>query len=139
MNMFKPAKAKTLKEYFASIPADKQKTMIFLDAFIKKVAPSLKPYFATNMPGYGSFQCKNYKKEIIQWPIISLACRKDYISIYVCAIKGKEYVAEKYKKELGALNVGKSCISVSNIEDLNLKVLEKVIKFAEKKPGLVKE
>ena len=89
------------------------------------------------MPGYGSFKYRNYKKEIIDWPIIALASQKNYISMYVCAVKDGEYVAEKYKDELGKVSVGKSCIRFKKIEDLNLKTLEKIIKLAAKSPGLV--
>ena len=89
------------------------------------------------MPGYGSFKYKNNKKEVLDWPIIALASQKNYISLYVCAIEGGEYIAEKYKGDLGKVNVGRSCIRFKKIEDLNLKTLEKVIKFAVKNPGLV--
>ena len=137
MNMFKPVKAKTIKEYFDVLQPERREPMKFLDKFIKEKAPTLKPIFAYNMPGYGSFQYKNYKKEIIDWPIVALASQKNYMSIYVCAVENGEYIAEKYKEELGNVNVGKSCIRFKKIVDLNLKSLEKVIKIAEKSPGLV--
>ena len=89
------------------------------------------------MLGYGSFKSRNYKKEIIDWPVIALASQKNYMSLYVCALDGKQYLAEKYKKELGKVSVGKSCIRFKKLEDLNLKTLEKVIKLAAKNPGLV--
>lgn len=89
------------------------------------------------MPGYGVLKYNNYKKEIIDWPVISLASQKNYISIYVCAVDGKEYIAEKYKDQLGKVSVGKSCIRFKKVEDLNLETIEKVLKFAEKTPGLV--
>lgn len=136
MNMFKPVKAKTVKEYFEGLPDDRKKTMQFIDAFIRKTAPSLKPHFAYNMPGYGSFKYRNYKKEPIDWPVVSLASQKNYISLYVCAVDSKEYVAEKYAKELGKVSVGKSCIRFKKVEDLNLETLKKVLQFAEKSPGL---
>lgn len=136
MNMFKPVKAKTLKEYFDLLPPERRKLMDFFHTFIQETAPSLKPHFSYNMPGYGSFPYKNYKKEIIQWPVISLASQKNYISIYVCAIQNGEYIAEKYKRHLGKVNVGKSCIRFQKIEDVNLEELKKVIKLAERTPGL---
>jgi len=111
--------------------------MEFLHKFIQKAAPTLKPHFAYNMLGYGSFKYKNYKKEILDWQTIGLASQKNYISLYVCAVENGEYIAEKHKGELGKVSVGKSCISFKKIEDLNLKTLEKVIKLAEKSPGLV--
>ncbi|MEK7544611.1 MAG: DUF1801 domain-containing protein [Patescibacteria group bacterium] len=136
MNMFKPVKAKTLKEYFDSLPTERRIPMDFLHTFIQKSAPKLKPMFLYNMPGYGSFPYKNYKKEIIDWPVIGLASQKNYISVYVCAVDNGQYIAEKYKKELGKVSVGKSCIRFKKLEDVDLKVLKKVIQLAEKSPGL---
>lgn len=105
--------------------------------FIKKAAPSLKPHFASNMLGYGSFPYRNYKKEMIEWPVVALASQKNYISIYICAVENGEYIAERYKDDLGTVSVGKSCIRFKKLEDLNLPVLKKVIRLAAKKPGLV--
>ncbi len=137
MNMFKSVKAKTVKEYIDNLPPDRQEIIIFLDKLIKQAAPTLKSHFAYNILGYGSFKYKNYKKEVIDWPTISLASQKNYISLYVCAIQNGEYIAEKYKTKLGKVSVGKSCIRFKKIEDLNLEELKKVIKLAEQTPGLV--
>ncbi len=136
MNMFKPVKAKSNKEYFDMLPLERRVPMQFLHEFIQKNAPKLKSNFAYNMLGYGSFKYRNYKKEMIDWPIISLASQKNYISIYVCAVDAGEYLAEKYKKELGKVSVGRSCIRFKKIKDVNLKTLRKVIKLAAKSPGL---
>lgn len=136
MNMFKPVKAKSTKEYFAILPEERRKLMKFLDKFIRDTAPSLKPNFLYNMPGYGSFPYKNAKKETVSWPTIALASQKNYISLYLCAVEKGEYLAEKNKDMLGKVSVGKSCIRFKKLEDLNLKTLEKVIKLAAKSPGL---
>jgi hypothetical protein len=104
---------------------------------IGKAAPTLKPHFAYNMPGYGSFKYKNYKKEVIDWPTIALASQKNYISLYVCAVENGEYIAEKYKDTLGKVSVGRNCIRFKKIDDVNLETLKKVIQLAEQSPGLV--
>lgn len=135
--MFKPTKAATVDEYLAAVPGERKEAVLFLHEFIQKTAPSLKPHFAYNMLGYGSFPYRNYKKEMIQWPVVALANQKNYISVYVCAVDKGEYVAEKSKEKLGKVSVGKSCIRFKKIEDLNLPELAKVIKQAEKQPGLV--
>ncbi len=135
MNMFKATKAKTVKEYMAAVPPERKELMEFLHAFIQKTAPKLKPHFAYNMLGYGSFPYKNYKKEDIEWPVISLANQKNYISLYVCCVVNGKYVAESHAKELGNVDVGKSCIRFKKLEDIHLPALKKVIKIAEKQPG----
>lgn len=136
MNMFKAIKAKTVEEYLSSVPADRKEAILFLHDFIQKAVPKLKPFLAYNMLGYGSFPYTNYKKEEITWPIIGLANQKNYISIYVCALDGKQYLAEKHKDELGKVTVGKSCISLKKLEDLHLPTLKKVLQQAAKNPGL---
>lgn len=135
-NMFKPSKATTVKEYLDAVPAERKELIDFLHDFIQKSAPSLKTFFAYNMLGYGKFPYVNYKKEPIEWPVIALANQKNYVSIYVCSVVDGEYVAEKHKDELGKVSVGKSCIRFKKLEDVNLDVLKKVIKIAEKRPGL---
>ena len=134
--MFKPTKAKTVKEYLEAVPSERKEMVLFLHNFIQKAVPKLKVHFASNMIGYGTFVGRNYKHEAIEWPIISLANRAQYVSVYVCSIDHGLYVAEKYKDELGKVKVGKSCINIKKLADVNLPVLGKVLKEAEKNPGL---
>lgn len=137
MNMFKAVKAKTVKEYLSAVPDERKDVINFFHTFIQKAAPKLKPHLAYNMLGYGSFPYKNYKGDMIQWPIVALANQKNYVSVYVCAIDNGVHIAEKYKKELGKVSVGKSCIRFKKQEDVHLPMLKKVIQQAAKKPGLV--
>ena len=138
MNMFKPVKAKTVEGYLAAVPKERKELILFLHNFIQKSAPKLKSHFAYNMLGYGSFKYKSYKsKEPLEWPVISLANQKKYVSIYVCEVKDGKYLAETHAKELGKVSVGKSCIRFKKLEDINLPALKKVIALAVKNPGLV--
>jgi len=146
MNMFKPADATNIDEYFAMLIEDRRKALETIDKLIKKTVPRLKPWFTYNMLGYGAFDYVNYKKEQIKWPVIAMASQKNYISLYVCALDHStqtQYIAEKYAKELYKEgikpNVGKSCIRFKKLDDLDLDVLKKVLKEAEKQPGLVLE
>jgi hypothetical protein len=136
MNMFKPTKATSVQEYLAAVPPEQREAMDFLHDFIQKTAPTLTSHFANNMLGYGTFAYTNSKKQVGEWHTIGLANQKKYISVYVCCIEDGEYLAEKNKAELGNVTVGKSCISFKNLNDLNLETFKKVLKAAEKNPGL---
>jgi len=137
MNMFAKNEASSVEEYLSMIPGERKKDIDFLHGFIQKAVPKLKPYFASNMIGYGSFYYLDSKKQKKEWPIISLANQKNYISIYVCTIIEDKRTAEKYKKDLGKLSKGVSCIRFKKIEEINLETLKIVLKLAEKKPGVV--
>lgn len=136
MNMFQPTTAQSVKEYLEQVPAERQATIKQLHALIQETVPTLQAHFASNMIGYGSFVYKNYKKEIVNWPIIALANQKNYISIYVCALEDGQYLAEKYREQLGKVNVGKSCIRFKRLEDINLSTLQTILRKAAKQPGL---
>lgn len=133
--MFKPAKADSTEAYLAQLPEERRMILEKLDQLIRKFAPKLKPVFSYNMPGYGAFKYTNYKKEVIDWPTIAIASQKNYVSLYICAVEGNEYIAEKYKADLGKVSVGKSCIRFKKLEDVNLDMLNKVIRLAAQNPG----
>jgi len=135
--MFKPTKATTVKGYLDAVSPERKELIAFVHSFIQKTVPSLKPHFAYNMLGYGSFPYTNAKKEQVGWPVIALANQKQYVSVYICSVVDGKYVAESHKKELGNVSVGKSCIRFKKIEDLDLEGLKKVLKIAEKQPGLI--
>lgn len=137
MNMFKPTKANSVETYLAQVPNERKELIFFLHELIQKTVPKLKPHFAYNMLGYGSFPYLNYKKETVEWPVIALANQKNYVSLYVCAVDEKGYIAEHHKNELGKVSVGKSCIRFKKLEDLNLPAVKKVLKLAAKYPGLI--
>ena len=98
--MFKKVKATTIKEYIDALAPDRQELIKKIDAFIQKEVPSLKPHFSYNMIGYGNFKYTNSKKQVGDWPVISLASQKNYMSLYVCSIIDGAYIAEKHKDEI---------------------------------------
>jgi Domain of unknown function (DU1801) len=136
MNMFKKVKANSVESYLASIPQERKKDFLFLHKFIQKAAPKLKPHFAYNMLGYGSFMVKNSKKQLIPWPTVSLANQKNYISLFICSVENGKYLVENYKKDLGKVTAGKTCVSFKKVADLNLPSLKKLLQYAAKHPGL---
>jgi len=136
MNMFAKNAARSIEEYLSLIPGDRKKDIDFLQAFIQKAVPALKPHYASNMIGYGSFSYLDSKKQKKDWPVISLANQKNFISIYVCALIKDKDAVEKYKKNLGKLTKSLSCIRFKTIEEINLDTLKTVLQLAEKNPGV---
>lgn len=134
--MFKPIEANSIQEYLESIPEPRRSEILTIDALIKRCAPLLKPHFAYNMLGYGSFHYKSKSGREGNWPVISLASRKNYISLYVCALENGKYLAELYKDKLTGSSIGKSCIRFKKLSDIDLSVVEEILKKAEEKPGL---
>lgn len=145
MNMFKPTGAKSIEEYIDSIEEPRKGEIVKLDKFIREVAPTLEPYFAYNMLGYGSFHYKSKSGREGDWPLLALASQKNYISVYLCAVKDGKYIAESYGKKFGRrpegsgpsgkVSVGKSCIRFKSLSDIKLDVLKEAILEGVKHPG----
>ncbi len=132
--MFKVTDAKTPEEYIERIDEPRKSQILQLHQLILKTVPQLKPYIISGMIGYGSYHYKYASGREGDWCIIALASQKNYISVYVCAIDGKEYVAESYKSKLPKSSIGKSCIRFKKIEDIDLEILKEIIKKGETKP-----
>lgn len=132
MNMFKPTGAKTPEEYIDLIAEPRKSEIKKLDAFIRKTLPKQKPFIISGMIGYGSFHYKSKSGREGEWAKVLLASQKNYISVYVCAVDGDQYIPEKYKKDLPKASIGKSCIRFKKVDDIDLDVLKKVLLESEK-------
>lgn len=128
--MFKPTAANTPEEYIKMLEEPVKEEVEKLFNLIKKEMPNDKPYIISGMIGFRSGHYKTKSGREGDWPLIALASRKNYISFYVCAAEGKQYIAEKYKNELPDASIGRSCIRFKNMKDVNEKVLQKIIKEA---------
>ncbi len=132
MNMFKPTKAKSVAEYIKMIDEPRKTEVKKIFDVIKKAVPTLKPCLVSGMIGFGKVKYETKSGCAGDWFVIGLASQKNYISVYACVADGKQYLAEKYADQLGKVNVGKSCIRFKKLEDVNLKILTKLLKEADK-------
>ncbi len=134
--MFKSSKATTPEELFALIDEPRKSEMLELHKLILKTVPKLKPKMYGSIIGYGEYTYKYASGRTGEWMIIGLASQKNYISLYICAVEGKEYIAEKHKAEFPKASIGKSCIRFKKIEDIDIKALTNLLLKAEKLGGM---
>ncbi len=137
MNMFKDSGAKSVEDYLAAVPEERQAMVNALHEAIQKAVPELRPWIMSGMIGYGTYKYKSKSGQEGDWSLIAMANRKDYVSVYVsCITEDGTYLAEANKDRLGKVSVGKSCIRFKKIEDINLDVLAELCQKAEKLGGL---
>lgn len=128
MNMFKPTAAKTPTEYLEMIADPTRRAEVKqLHKQISGWLPKLKPQILSGMIGYGLHHFVYPSGRNVDWSIVALASQKNYISVYICASDGKQYVAEKYKELFPKASIGKSCIRFKKAADIDMKALGKVI------------
>lgn len=125
-------KAKNHKEYFASLKEPRKSELLKLDKLIRKAGPSLKPYMQSGMLGYGKYSYRYESGREGEWFVVGLASQKNYISVYICMVEEGKYLPENYKKQLPKASIGRSCIRFKKLDDVDLKVLEKLVRQAQK-------
>ena len=76
--------------------------------------------------GFGSYHYKSERSsQEGDWPLIGFSPRKAAISLYVfTGAEEHEYLL----KDLGKFKMGKACIYVKKLSDINLDVLKKLMK-----------
>ena len=102
--------------------------LLVLHKLITKTAPKLKPVLNDRIIGYGTYHYKYASGHEGDTCAIGLAKMKQYYSLYTCGADERGYVAEQYKQALPKANIGKGCIRFKRLSDLDLKVVEKIIK-----------
>ncbi|MBA2278840.1 DUF1801 domain-containing protein [Candidatus Saccharibacteria bacterium] len=126
------SKATTVEEYIRELPQERKVIIKQIDKCIRKAAPELEReeniFMLYGMIGYGKYHYKYASGREGDWAVIGLASQKNYVSVYLCAADKDGYIAENNKDRLGKVNVGKGCIRLKKIEDINLKVLEELVK-----------
>jgi hypothetical protein len=82
--------------------------------------------------GYGDFTQARPRGTTVEWFMVGLALQKNYISLYVNAVEGGQYLSHKYKSRLGKVKVGSASISFRKLEDVDLDALTELVTTARK-------
>lgn len=99
----------TIDEYIEAIPPDRKEIVLKLISIIKEYFPEIIGNMEYNIPSY--------------IPVCAIASQKHYVSFYVY----RNHLVEKYRKELGNLMVGKSCIRFKKMEQMPETTIRKIL------------
>lgn len=130
------SKARTPKEYIDSLSEPRKSEIQKLDQLIRKTVPKLEPHIMVGMLGYGKYRYKSSSGREGDWSVIGLASQKNYISLYICAVNERGYLAEQYKSEFPKANIGRSCVRFKKTADVDLKVMAQMLREAGKLGGM---
>jgi hypothetical protein len=129
-----------IKEYITSQPEPKRSDMQALHRIILEVKPACKLWFLDGKDnegktvsnpnvGYGLHTIKYADGKSREFYQIGLSANTTGISVYILGIEDKKYLAEAYGKKLGKASVSGYCIKFKTLKDINIDVLESVIRY----------
>jgi hypothetical protein len=89
------------------------------------------------MLAYGVYPYKSKTGRAGEWMPIGLASQKNYISLYVCATRdNNSYLTEEYHERLPKADIGKSCVRIKKVSDVDEATLADMIKTAADLPSI---
>lgn len=127
--MFKATEAATPEEYIEQLEEPRRTEVQAIHDLIRSVAVGLDARIESGMLAYGSYHYRYASGREGDWFPLALASNKGYISLYVSAADGKHgYLAESYRDLLPKADIGRSCVRIKRLADIDLSVLAELIR-----------
>src|SRR5215216_2915334 len=125
----KPTEA-SVKEFLNQIPDKERREDCFAVAKIMKEITGEKPkMWGPSIVGFGTYHYKYASGREGDWPITGFSPRKKDLTLYM--MMGFEKHAD-LMKQLGKHSVGKSCLYIKRLSDVDVPTLRKLIKKSVK-------
>lgn len=80
-----------------------------------------------NMIGYYFFEYKNSTFDGKHWPAIAIAPQKNFVGLYIFAIKDGKYLLEEYADNFKKRELGKSCLRIKKLDESNIDIITEIV------------
>ena|SRR6218665_489766 len=129
-----------IKGYIASLVEPKQSEMQALHELVLRISPTSKLWFTDGKNGdgkvvsnpnigYGFYTINYADGSSRDFYRIGLSANTAGISVYVLGIDDKAYLSKAYGENLGKATVTGYCIKFKTLKNLNIDVLEAVLRY----------
>jgi hypothetical protein len=123
--------AKTHDEYIAALDEPRRSEIRALHELVLRTVPELEPTMMGGMLGYGPFHYKYASGREGDTTLVGIANNKQYISLYVIAANEDEgYIAGSYQSRLPKASIGKGCVRIKRLSDIDLDVVADLLRHA---------
>lgn len=127
-------------DYLAGQPEPKRNEMEQLHQLILHISPQCKSWFLDGRDeqgkvvsnpniGYGLQTIRYAGGKTREFYQIGLSANTTGISVYIIGIEDKQYLARTYGSRLGKAGVTGYCVKFKALKDVNIDVLEEVVRF----------
>jgi hypothetical protein len=120
----------SVNDYIASLPDGRREIVERIHQTITEAVPGLEVRMWKTFIGYGTYHYTYASGREGDWFPIGLTNNKGYVSLYLCAGDDHGYLAEANADRLGKVNVGKSCVRIKRLDDVNLDVVAELSRRA---------
>ncbi len=119
---------KSVEAFLKSIVDDgRRKDCREIARLMEKIVGDKPSMWGDSIVGFGSYRYKYASGREGDWLLTGFSPRKKDLTLYIMSDLGRY---SDLLKELGKFKTGKSCMYVKRLQDIDLKVLEELIKKA---------
>src|SRR5437660_12934139 len=120
----KPTK-QSVKDFIKGLADPQTRADCSTIAKLMEAATGSKPVmWGTNIVGFGTKKIKYAGGKVAEWPLIGFSPRKQNLTLYV--LSGEDSHADLLAK-LGKHSVGKGCLYIKRLSDVDMPTLKKLI------------
>jgi Domain of unknown function (DU1801) len=109
----------SVEKFLASVDEHRRSDCAVVVALMQKITKSPPKMWGASIIGFGQYD----------WPLVAFSPRKQNLTLYIMA-GFAEY--EGLMAALGKHTTGKSCLYIKQLSDIDMKVLEKLVKASVK-------
>ncbi|MGA7857777.1 MAG: hypothetical protein WCA11_07625, partial [Terracidiphilus sp.] len=131
---------KQIKEYIATQPEPKRGEMQQLHHMILALMPTCKLWFLDGKDekgktvsnpniGYGSQTIKYANGKTKEFYQIGISANTTGISVYIMGVNDKNYLTQRFGRELGKASVTGYCVKFKTLTDIKIDVLKAAIQY----------
>jgi Domain of unknown function (DU1801) len=116
----------SIEDFLGNVPDEKKRQDCFtVLELMKKITGQEPKMWGANIIGFGNYKYKYASGREGEWFITGFSPRKQNLTLYIMSgfTRYNEFLAK-----LGKHKTGKSCLHINKLEDVNLSVLEEMIK-----------
>ena len=115
----------SVKKFLDSVPDQKkrQDSFVILD-LMKKITKEEPKMWGPSIVGFGNYHYKYESGREGDWFITGFSLRKQNLTVYIMSGFKK---FEKLLEKLGKYKLGKSCLYINKLEEVDIRILEKLV------------
>ena len=120
----------TIDDHLEAVDAARREDVRRLHDLIRDVAPELPIETSAGSLGYGPFRYRYESGREGDSHLITLTPCKGYLAMYVNSSADGEYVPERFAERLPKADIGRSCVRIKKLDDLDESVLRELVRTA---------
>ena len=126
---------KSVSAFLAGVEAERRKDCDTVLAIMKGATKAEPQMWGSSIVGFGSYHYKYESGREGDWFLTGFSPRKQDLTLYICSgFHGHPDLMER----LGKYKMGKSCLYIKRLADVDVDVLEQLIKRSLSKAGAPK-